>query len=72
MRIPNLNLPGLLAEKIDADLHVGKMRQRKMLSLVLHDTVTFTDHPFADFSSLPIVFILKFLKENLKTGEYAY
>lgn len=57
-----------MAEKVKAHFHVGKMEQKDALSL-LEDTVTLTGHPFADFSSLPIVFILKFMQEHVKEAQ---
>lgn len=62
---PEFDFARALAEKIDAHLHVGEMDTEAALAL-LHDTVTLTGHPFSDFSSLPIVFILKFIQEHVK------
>jgi asparagine synthase (glutamine-hydrolysing) len=53
-----------LADKINARFHIGKMQQEDALAL-LQDTVALSGHPFSDFSSLPIVFILKFMREHL-------
>lgn len=61
---PELPFARALAEKINAHFHIGKMQQEDALAL-LQDTVALTGHPFSDFSSLPIVFILKFIKEHL-------
>jgi len=55
----------MFAERINADLHIGNMRQEDALT-VLDDAVALTGHPFADFSSLTIVYILKFIKQNVK------
>ena len=53
-----------LADKVNAHLHIGTMETKDVLTL-LHDTVALTGHPFSDFSSLPIVFTLKFMKEHV-------
>lgn len=50
-----------LADRMNVNLHVGQMKTDDALTL-LRDTVALTGQPFSDFSSLPIVFILKFLK----------
>lgn len=62
---PELKFARMFAQKINANLHVGKMHSEDALA-ILNDTVALTDHPFADFSSLPISFILKFMKENVR------
>jgi len=64
---PEFEFARMLAEKIDAHFHVGKMEQKDALAL-LHDTVALTSQPFGDFSSLPIVFILKFMKEHVQNA----
>ncbi len=61
---PEFEFARVFAEKIHAHFHVGRMEQEDALT-ILYDTVAFTGHPFADFSSLPIVFILKFMKEHV-------
>lgn len=61
---PELPFARTLAEKINAHFHNGRMQQEDALAL-LRETVALTGHPFSDFSSLPIVFILKFMKEHL-------
>lgn len=62
---PELPFAQLLAEKIKAHFHVGRMKREDALP-ILNDTVALTGHPFSDFSSLPIVFILKFMKDHVK------
>jgi asparagine synthase (glutamine-hydrolysing) len=62
---PEFIFARMLADKINAYLHIGKMEQEDALAL-LNDTVALTGHPFSDFSSLPIVFILKFMKDHVK------
>ncbi|GAK54771.1 asparagine synthase (glutamine-hydrolyzing) [Candidatus Vecturithrix granuli] len=65
---PEFAYAKMMAEKVNARLHVGKMEQKDALSL-LEDTVTLTGQPFSDFSSLPIVFILKFMQEHVKEAQ---
>jgi asparagine synthase (glutamine-hydrolysing) len=60
---PELPFARRLAEKIDAELLVGRMERDDALT-ILEDTVALTGHPFSDFSSLPITFILKFMKTH--------
>ncbi len=55
-----------LADRMNINLHVGAMDTDQALTL-LQDTVALTGQPFSDFSSLPIVFILKYL--NTETPE---
>jgi asparagine synthase (glutamine-hydrolysing) len=57
-----------LAQSIGAHLHVGRMNKEDALP-VLDDTVALTGHPFSDFSSLPIVFTLKFIKDHLPEAD---
>ena len=53
-----------LANKLKINFHVGKMEGDAAAHMV-SDTVDLTAHPFSDFSSLPIVYILKYMKENV-------
>ena len=53
-----------IAKHINADLEVSVMERRDALG-ALEDVAQLTDHPFSDFSSLPIVFILKHIKDSL-------
>ena len=62
---PELRFAQLFAEQINAHFHVGKMKKEDALR-TLNDAVALTGHPFSDFSSLPIVFILKFMKDHVK------
>ena len=64
---PELAYAVMLAKKINAHFHIGHMEQDNALE-ILHDAIDLTSHPFSDFSSLPIVFILKFLKEQVKNA----
>jgi asparagine synthase (glutamine-hydrolysing) len=52
-----------LAQMINAKFLVGNMKEENALE-ILNDTVNLTGHPFSDFSSMPIVYILKFMKNN--------
>jgi asparagine synthase (glutamine-hydrolysing) len=63
---PEFPYTRLLAEKIGARFYVGKMEEQDAL-MVLDDAVAFTGHLFSDFSSLPIVFILKYMKTEVPT-----
>ncbi len=54
-----------LADKLDMNFHIGRMAEKDALD-ILNDTVALTSHPFSDFSSIPIVYILKFMKDHLK------
>lgn len=65
---PEFPYAKMLADKINAQLHIGKMEQQDALSL-LEDTVALSGHPFSDFSSLPIVFTLKFMQEHIKEAQ---
>jgi len=54
-----------LADKLRCHFHVGRMAEKDALN-ILNDTVKLTGHPYSDFSVLPIVFILKFMKNHIK------
>lgn len=60
---PELPFARQIAEKVGADFHVATMGDDALN--IIDDVVTLTDHPFADFSSIPVAFILKFIKETL-------
>lgn len=51
-----------MAERIGTHLEVAEMKKRDALD-ILEDVTRLTDHPFSDFSSLPITFILKHIRE---------
>lgn len=65
---PELAYARQIGERVGADLHVARMETKDALR-VLGDVVRLTDHPFSDFSSLPITFTLQQVKE--RTGEGA-
>lgn len=51
-----------MAERIGIPLEVAKMEKRDALG-TLEDVTRLTDHPFSDFSSLPIAFLLKHIRQ---------
>jgi asparagine synthase (glutamine-hydrolysing) len=53
-----------IARRIDADFNVGEMKGEAAWT-ILQEAVSLSDHPFSDFSTLPVVFILKFIREHL-------
>jgi asparagine synthase (glutamine-hydrolysing) len=57
-----------LARAINARFQVGKMRDEDALG-ILKDAVVLTGHPFSDFSSMPIVYILKFMKDHVENAD---
>jgi len=61
---PEFPFAQVLAEKVKARFLVGSMQREDALA-ILDDTVALTGHPFSDFSSLPITFILKFMKAQV-------
>jgi len=62
---PELQFAKMIAEKINAYFQIGIMKKGEAIN-TLEDVVQLTDHPFADFSSLPITFILKYIRAHLK------
>jgi len=52
-----------IAERINADFNIVTMKKPDAMS-ILEDATTLTDHPFSDFSSLPVVFLLKRIREH--------
>ncbi len=61
---PERPFAGAIAKKMGVELNVAAMEKSDALQAV-DDAVRFADHPFSDFSSLPIVFLLKFIRERL-------
>ena len=57
-----------IARVTGADFHVGEMNSDQAWPM-LSEAVRLTDHPFSDFSSLPVVFILKFIRERMEGVE---
>jgi asparagine synthase (glutamine-hydrolysing) len=56
-----------IAERIGTTLQVAMMDTPDAMN-ILDEVVRLTDHPFADFSSMPTAFVLKYVKERL-TGQ---
>jgi len=64
---PELEFAQQIAERTRSDLHVARMEASDALE-ALDDVTRLTDHPFADFSSLPITFLLKSARERVGAG----
>jgi asparagine synthase (glutamine-hydrolysing) len=64
---PELEFARQIAKRTESDLHVARMKSSDALR-VLDDVVRLTDHPFSDFSSLPIAFLLQQVKEHVGEG----
>jgi hypothetical protein len=62
---PEFKFAQMLAEKVNAHFCVGRMMRADALD-ILNDIVALTGHPFGDFSTLSMVFILKYMKEYVK------
>jgi asparagine synthase (glutamine-hydrolysing) len=63
-RDPELEFAERIARRTGAVLEVARMDAPDALG-ALEDAVRLTDHPFADFSSLPIAFLLGFARSKL-------
>jgi asparagine synthase (glutamine-hydrolysing) len=61
---PEYPYAAAIARKLGVDLKVATMESSDALQ-ALDDIVRLSDRPFSDFSSLPIVFLLKFIREHL-------
>ncbi|NLT66231.1 MAG: hypothetical protein GXX84_06460 [Acidobacteria bacterium] len=61
---PEFPYASAIARKLGLELNVAVMRKADALK-ALDDVVRFAAHPFSDFSSLPIVFLLKYISERL-------
>jgi asparagine synthase (glutamine-hydrolysing) len=55
---PEVEFARQIAARTGSNLHVARMGAAEALE-VLGDVALWTDHPFSDFSSLPIAFLLK-------------
>ena len=62
---PEATYAKAIADQFNLIFHIGRMDKQDALN-ILDDTIALTGHPFSDFSSFPIVFILKFMKDNIK------
>jgi len=61
---PELVLAQRIADRLQADLHMARMGKSDA-TRVLDDVTRLTDHPFSDFSSLPITFLLQYAGERM-------
>jgi asparagine synthase (glutamine-hydrolysing) len=61
---PELEQARRIADRIGAELHIAHMEKRDALG-ILDDVTRLTDHPFSDFSSLPIAFLLRYARERM-------
>lgn len=52
-----------IAGRLETKLDVAVMKKADALQ-ALDDVVRLTDHPFSDFSSLPVTFLLKYIQER--------
>lgn len=59
---------GAIARATGAEFHVAEMSSRHAWPTLV-EAVRLTDHPFSDFSSLPVVFILRFIRETAADAE---
>ena len=64
---PELKFAKSIAERTNADFHIAWMKNEEAVS-ILDEVVQLTDHPFADFSSMPTGFVLKHVKQHM-TGQ---
>jgi asparagine synthase (glutamine-hydrolysing) len=64
---PELDYARQIAAKLEAELDVARMGHEDALG-VLDDVTRLTDHPFADFSSMPTTFLLKRVVERTGKG----
>ena len=52
-----------IAKRLGVELHVATMVKDDAVR-ALDDVVRLTDHPFSDFSSLPIVFLVQYIRDH--------
>jgi asparagine synthase (glutamine-hydrolysing) len=64
---PELEFAKQIADRTGSELHVARMSSSDALQ-ALDAVVRLTDHPFSDFSSLPITFLLQYVKERVDEG----
>lgn len=64
---PEYRFARAIAERLGVGLEVATMGKNDAMR-ALDDAVRFTDHPFSDFSSLPIVFLLQFIGRHQSGG----
>ncbi len=56
-----------IAERLGVELQTATMGKSDALQ-ALDDVVRLSDHPFSDFSSLPIVFLLQYIRDRQQPG----
>ncbi|MBU4184677.1 MAG: asparagine synthase [Proteobacteria bacterium] len=61
---PEFQFAKSISERVDANFNFGIMKKDDAIN-TLEDVVQLTDHPFNDFSSLPVTFIIKLIREYL-------
>jgi asparagine synthase (glutamine-hydrolysing) len=61
---PEAGFARQIAERIGGNLHVARMGEAEALE-TLGDVASWTGHPFSDFSSMPIAFLLKYASSIL-------
>jgi asparagine synthase (glutamine-hydrolysing) len=64
---PEIGFARQIAKRIGSDLHVARMGKAEALD-VLDKVALWTDHPFSDFSSLPIAFLLESARGMAEQG----
>ena len=64
---PELEYAQQIANRLEVELDVARMGHEDALE-VLDDVTRLTDHPFADFSSMPTTFVLKRVVERTGKG----
>jgi asparagine synthase (glutamine-hydrolysing) len=64
---PELDFAQRIAVRTGSDLHVARMGTSDAVE-VLDEVTRLTDHPFSDFSSLPITFLLDSARERVGAG----
>jgi asparagine synthase (glutamine-hydrolysing) len=64
---PELEFARAIAKRIGSELHVASMGVADALR-ALDSVARWTDHPFADFSSLPIAFLLEAARQRVGPG----
>ncbi|NLD35607.1 MAG: hypothetical protein GX654_01935 [Desulfatiglans sp.] len=60
---PELKYSKVVSERLETNLQIAVMEDKEALNTV-EDVVRLTDHPFTDFSSLPVTFLLKYIRES--------
>jgi len=61
---PELAFAQQIADRLQAEFHITRMGKSDAIR-VLDDVTRLTDHPFSDFSSLPITFLFQYARERM-------